>query len=309
MKSTSICQTPQLTKLLFFFVAAIATLSANCVGQTVMLSLGTLTIDGTMDDDRAVVRYGTRDRIVVRLNGMVYRFAEADVDRIQFFGGYGDDDFINNTSIMAFASGGPDSDYLVASTGVAEYYGDSGEDTLVGGTESDFLCGGPDADLIYGNASGDTIYGDACRRRPREEFELRDVQLLEYEEEEYMDGDDVIYAGAGDDRVYGNGGNDRIFAGSGNDFASGDDGEDRIFGSSGEDCLEGGFGDDFLNGGSSNDTLAGGYDNDRLFGMSGDDNLFGGDGVDELNGGSGNNVEIQDGPNYCEGDNEEPSSP
>lgn len=306
MRSTSFFRTPPLTKLLFFFVATIATLSAHCTGQTVMLSFGTLTIDGTMDDDRAVVRNGTRNRVVVRLNRTVYYFDAADIDRIQFFGRSGDDDFINNTGIRAFAYGGPGADYLVASTGVAEYYGDSGDDTLVGGTQRDFLYGNADDDLIYGNGGNDVIYGDLQFRDEPTTVGEQFISFDNEEECEFEDGDDLIFSGAGDDRVFGNGGNDRIYAGSGNDFVNCGDGADRVFGSSGDDCLEGDNGDDFLNGGSGNDNLAGGFNNDRLFGMSGDDNLFGGNGVDQLNGGSGNNTEIQNGPNFCdEGEPEE----
>lgn len=286
-----------------------------------MLNFGTLSINGTMENDRAVVRNAARGMILVRLNGQAFRFPSGDVDRIEFFGGNGDDDFINNTSIRAYAYGGPGADYLVASTGPARYYGDSGDDTLVGGTQRDFLYGNADDDLIYGNGGDDVIHGD--REFRDEPTALRESAVcfiegdgeMEEEECEFVEGDDLIYAGAGNDTVFGNGGDDEIFAGSGNDFVSCGDGEDRVFGSSGDDCLEGNDGDDFLNGGSGNDSLAGGYDNDRLFGMSGDDNLFGGDGMDQLNGGSGSNTEIQDGPNYCdefeeiEEEIEEPQTP
>ncbi len=293
---------PGCAKPILLVAAAMVLLSTQCYGQSVTLASGTVRIEGTSGNDRATVRKGARNQVIVKLNRKVFRFAGMDVLRIQFYGYQGNDYFFNNSNLPAQASGGMGDDYLFASTGTADFFGESGDDILVGGSQRDFLFGNAGSDLIFGNAGNDLIYGDEMFYT----LLRRDVQEGENfnEDERFEAGDDLIYAGAGNDYVEGNGGDDRVYAGSGNDVVKAHSGNDRVFGSSGDDCLEGGDGDDFLNGGSGADRLAGGFDNDRLFGMSGNDILYGGNGLDRLNGGSGIDVEIQNGPNYCEGDEE-----
>lgn len=293
---------PSSIKQLGLVVALGLVLSTPTFGQSVNLALGTVVIEGTSGNDKATVRQGARDVVIVKLNGQVFRFPGEDVDRIEFSGLQGDDDFYNHSSLPATAFGDSGDDYLFASIGFAQFIGGSGEDVLVGGRERDHLYGGPDDDLIYGNGGNDLIFGDVLPRIRRgiEFIAFEMEEECEDEDECFQQGDDLIFAGAGNDSVWGNGGDDNIYAASGDDFVRGQSGNDRIFGSSGDDCLEGGDGDDFLNGGSGADQLAGGFDNDRLFGMSGADFLFGGNGLDQLNGGSGNDVTIQNGPNFCE---------
>ncbi|WP_143671240.1 calcium-binding protein [Streptomyces sp. Ru87] len=110
--------------------------------------------------------------------------------------------------------GGPGDDSLNG-TGHELLYGDGGNDTLVGGSQSggdgDDLLSAPDYGAT-GGAGNDTLIG--------------------------TDADDTLYGGtghdsllgrAGDDTLYGNSGNDFLYGGGGTDTLSGGPGSDRLF--------------------------------------------------------------------------------
>ena len=115
------------------------------------------------------------------------------------------------------------------------YFGEAGDDFLVGGSEDSRLLGGEGADEINTN-----------------------------------EGNDSISAGGGDDTVFGGPGNDTVNAGSGHDVVHGDhDWRPGV----GDDLLLGGDGDDALYGEGGNDTLHGGTGLNVLDAGSGDDQV------------------------------------
>ena len=88
--------------------------------------------------------------------------------------------------------------------------GDSGNDTLIAGTDDDTLLGGAGDDSLSGQAGNDDLLGGP--------------------------GDDTLNGQAGDDNLYG---------GAGADHLAGDAGRDGLFGGIGDaDVLDGGAGDD-----------------------------------------------------------------
>ncbi len=142
-----------------------------------------------------------------------------------------------------------------------QFYGNGGNDTMLGLGGDDQLYGGNDQDLIYGGAGDDLLSGDA--------------------------GKDTLDGGDGNDTLYGGDGEDSLIGGAGDDILSGGQGQDTLFGGDGNDNLSGGDGDDQLDGGAGNDTLDGGQGQDKLYGGAGDDSLYGGTGDDKLYGGAG----------------------
>ncbi|MBI3411115.1 MAG: hypothetical protein HY040_22500 [Planctomycetes bacterium] len=81
-------------------------------------------------------------------------------------------------------------------------YGDSGNDTLLGGNGRN---------ILYGGDGNDTLTGGA--------------------------GDDLLYGGYGNDKLYGRGGNDLVYGEAGDDYLSGGAGNDFLTGGSGSDTF------------------------------------------------------------------------
>ncbi len=222
----------------------------------VRLEGGTLTIDGTIWADDAVVSLNADGDVVVDLHrdtgtaasavmvadsgndpppvNTLNVFARTDVTDILFRGHDGDDDFRNDTPIPSTAEGGAGADYLV------------------GGSADDRLYGGADNDRVFGSLGNDWLYGG--------------------------DHDDYLYGSAGDDVLVGEAGNDQLLGSAGHDALYGDHIKSLGF-------LGLAGGDDYLDGGTGNDTLRGGKGNDSLFGRHGVDDLDAGAGNDYLDGG------------------------
>jgi hypothetical protein len=171
--------------------------------------LGTLRIDGSGLADVAEVHY-EGDQVVGVLNGQVSAFPAAEVRRIAFDGGDGDDRFTNKTALPATIQGG------------------RGNDTLIGGDGFDSILGGEGDDVLYGGRGNDMLAGD------------------DYDPDlgYYGDGDDVLFGGDGDDTLIGSGGNDRLLGEADNDVLYGHDGDDVLDGGGGFDSLWGGRGAD-----------------------------------------------------------------
>ena len=121
------------------------------------------------------------------------------------------------------------------------YYGDAGDDLLVGGSDDDWMFGdgysGQGNDTLIGNEGDDHLDGG--------------------------EGDDLIYGGSDQDRISGGKGQDSLYGGQGNDNLRGDEGDDLIHGDSGRDHVDGGEGKDSLYGGQGNDFYSGGDDQER----------------------------------------------
>ncbi|SHI36903.1 Hint domain-containing protein [Wenxinia saemankumensis] len=174
---------------------------------------------------------------------------------------------------------------------MAEYFGGSSNDTLVGTTGRDTISGNAGNDTLDGSGDDDTIYGG----------DGNDV-LLGGPGADSLDGgggDDVLQGGSGTDRLTAgpgadtlNGGtdNDTLWGGADDDRLYGGGADDTVFGGTGADTLSGGDGADRLHAGDDDDTLYGGAGNDALFGEGGRDTLQGGTGADVIDGGLGSDT-------------------
>lgn len=96
--------------------------------------------------------------------------------------------------------------------------GNSGDDTIIGGSGDDQFNGNAGDDSISGGGGDDKINGNA--------------------------GDDTIDGGDGDDTLKGNEGDDELSGGAGNDDIKGGEGDDTVDGGEGNDSLGGGDGFD-----------------------------------------------------------------
>ncbi len=81
--------------------------------------------------------------LTVTYDGIDYTYDKADVNAVAGLGGPTDDNFTNNTSIRSV------------------FYGQGGDDTLLGGSAGDVLKGGNGDDVIDGRGGKDDITGDA----------------------------------------------------------------------------------------------------------------------------------------------------
>lgn len=171
-------------------------------------------------------------------------------------------DYVHLTNVsFAQVYGGEGDDELVVKdlgAGQVRFFGDEGNDLLVGGQFDDHLVGGQGGDSIHGNGGDDLIRGDLNNKTGQ------DGQ---------GGGDDFIYAGAGNDRVGGKGGDDYIYGDRGNDKLWGDEGDDIIYGGLDTDFLSGQAGNDYLDGGVGSPYWKNYSAPDRLLGGSGDDTL------------------------------------
>lgn len=145
-------------------------------------------------------------------------------------------------------------DFGGRATGV-NFFGDFGDDFVIGSDFNDTLNGGQDNDTLSGAG-----------------------------------GADSLFAGPGNDVLYGGAGNDQLVGAQGADTLDGGDGDDTLIGGTstnafaqpgdGADVLRGGAGTDVLRGADGDDRLEGGTGDDNLRGDAGNDYLDGGDGVD-----------------------------
>lgn len=198
--------------------------------------------------------------------------------------------------------GGSGNDTLYAGRAVNgnKFYGDDGNDVIIGeeaedtfGGANDEFHGGSGEDTLTGNEGNDSLYGD----------EGEDVL-------EGNAGDDTLEGGSGNDKLYGAEGADTIRGGDGADEIEGADDGDKLFGDGGNDRILGGAGSDWIIGGEGDDLIDAGLDddivlgdlgtivsllkatgiegkgNDVISGGAGHDTLFGADGDDQIYGGA-----------------------
>ncbi len=206
-------------------------------------------------------------------------FPTAIVNRIDFFGNAGADDFVNYTHIDVIAEGGSGNDSLVGGSGDDDLRGRDGNDTLVGGFGNDSLYGGDWGDDLYGNHGNDVLAGNAGSD-----------ELYGMDGYDTLSGgthNDTLDGGNHNDYLSGDGSSDDIFGGNGNDRAYGGSGYDDIFGQNGNDSLYGGTGNDLITGQAGNDFVYGEANNDTVYGYTGNDLVSGGDGDDSVSGWSG----------------------
>jgi Ca2+-binding RTX toxin-like protein len=213
------------------------------------------------------------------------------------------------------ASGGGQDDVLLGNDLHNNFYGEGGNDRIVGGAGSDYISAGEGIDLVdysaetgtlavFVNLDSSTVYMGLAPERARDSFGNLDI-LLDVEQvtgtalNDFVQGNgsanrislgaggDEALGLAGDDLLIGAEGNDRLEGGSGNDRLEGGEGNDLLLGDSGDDSIEGGGGDDEIYAMEGNDVLLGGAGTDVIGGGDGDDDIQGGDGGDSLFGEAG----------------------
>lgn len=218
---------------------------------------GRLTFRGG-DGNESVQAVESDGLIHFEINGSpAFTLASESVTQMIFWGGGGNDTFVNRTGARLLAFGGDGDDRLVGGTAADSLYGDSGNDRIEGGDGNDHLYGGAGHDIVLGGDGADKLRGQAGNDQiwgGRGSDPIIDGGA----------GDDELFGEAGDDVIVGNAGNDIGFGGDGNDFISGGDGHDQLFGGLGDDTVSGGRGNDWLDGGIGHDKLWGGADEDRL---------------------------------------------
>ncbi|TWT86556.1 Bifunctional hemolysin/adenylate cyclase precursor [Pseudobythopirellula maris] len=250
------------------------------------LALTTLIISSTSEANSVVVSESTSDMIQVRQDvlgvELVTSYPKALVTSLRFYGGAGDDRFINETDIELFAEGNGGDDYFQGGSGDDILHGGDGNDTIRGGAGADYIAGNLGDDHLTGGAGDDLMFGG-----------VGDDHL------EGHDGDDTLYGGDGNDRLDGNNGDDHLEGNAGRDIIHGGIGNDKLYGHQGSDILigegganyiEGNDGNDYLSGGSGADRMIGGEGNDRILGFGGDDRLTGGNGNDVIYGHDGDDM-------------------
>jgi Ca2+-binding RTX toxin-like protein len=238
------------------------------------LSANVLLINGTSADDKVSVS-SRGGQLVVQFNGKEKAFDATHAEFIVFYGGRGDDQFVNKTSVKVHqAFGGAGNDHLVGGSNVDVLYGDAGNDRLEGGDGNDVLSGGDGKDALYGQGGADRLFGESDTTPQKSQGN----QISAYDQALA----DLLDGGAGDDALYGGLGNDVLKGDAGYDFLYGEWGQDSLYGGAGVDHLFGGDGNDLLFGGAGNDLLHGNAGDDRLDGEAGDDMLNGNHGKDRL---------------------------
>lgn len=182
---------------------------------------------------------------------------------------------------------------IIGGAGSDNLYGNTGDDTIIGGTETSIspwssdlgsnqfvyldntYVGGAGSDLIIAGDGTDAIYTGM----PAGVSDWQDADPL---------SSDTVYGGAGFDQVDGSGGNDVFYGGSGVFEVSTGNGESSVFAGSGSTLVIAGTGGVYMEGGSGTDYLEGGSGADTIFGGTGSSALWGLGGNDYLNGGGGN---------------------
>jgi len=162
----------------------------------------TVVSDNAASDVR-VLQSGSNYVILDLTNGFRKTVAASAVSRVQFFGGAGNDRFVNDVlHLPVSAWGGAGNDYLEGYGGDDYFVGGAGNDTLVGYGGNDALVGGAGDDVLLGMAGNDRLIGG--------------------------DGNDHLNGGAGRDWLWGGNGDDVLIAidGATVDFVEGDAGRD-----------------------------------------------------------------------------------
>jgi Ca2+-binding RTX toxin-like protein len=185
--------------------------------------------------------------VAATVNGQTLYFVPSNVGAIQvnLLGG-ANVVTIDAQMPAATVNGGSGNDYIAASNSVGDvFYGNAGNDTLIGSTGNDSLYGGKGNNLLIGNA-----------------------------------GDDSLTAGTGNSTISGNQGNDTLIAGRGADSLMGGQGNDVIEGGTGNDTMNGGAGNDTITAGAGNNSISGGAGDDTIYAQNGYvDNINGGAGI------------------------------
>ena len=171
----------------------------------------------------------------------------------------------------------------------------SGNDSLIGNSQSNLLSSGAGDDTFVAGDGNDTLVG-GLGNDVADWSAVSSMLTVSLALETYSTGSGVVGAIREIENVSGSSQSDIILADAHSNRLQGLAGNDTIMGLEGQDTLEGGSGSDSLSGGDGNDSLSGGTDTDFLEGVdtldggSGDDTLVGGAANDLLGGGAGNDL-------------------
>ncbi|MEM1186819.1 MAG: choice-of-anchor Q domain-containing protein, partial [Planctomycetota bacterium] len=201
---------------------------------------GVLTVDGPTagDDEIRLATRLVRGERMVALNGVATRIQAEEVTKIIVNGSaFGDRidlarvDGVYFTQLASVAApievyAGAGADVVTASPLGGSYYGEAGDDRIIGSTGVDLLFGGEGDDTLSGHDGDDHLSGDA--------------------------GSDTLLGGAGDDTLRGGAGDDELYGGAGDDTLYGDQGSDTLDAGTGaiesgvpaSENVDGGLGDD-----------------------------------------------------------------
>ena len=245
-------------------------------------------------DDNFRIRQDASGSVIVSARGQTQSFS--NVSLVKGNAGDGDDSVTFDDSVTTDVeiSGGDGDDMLTyKGTGVARFWGEAGDDTLIGGSGDDILDGGAGSDRIIGNGGDDNLHGGSDDDEIHGGFGDDTLRGDGGDDAIYGEtGDDVIYGGLGIDHLDGGLDNDILYGEADADFLTGGDGRDELHGGAGNDHIEGGLGNDTIYGDAGSDYLDGQRSNDVIFGGSDNDQIFGGPGSDELYGEAGNDTII-----------------
>ncbi|HRD75789.1 MAG TPA: calcium-binding protein [Hyphomicrobiaceae bacterium] len=239
------------------------------------------------EDGRLVLAVGTPS---LSLDGsglsteLRYFVPTTDLDEEVANGTTGPDPALIGTSLTTSWIDGlaGDDSIEMAGTGRAHFYGDAGNDTLIGSWNTDTLYGGTGNDQLSGAANADILAGET--------------------------GNDMLDGGAGGDVLDGGDGFDFVSylsatsgltvnlsspdLNTGDAFLDAYEGIEGLVGSSGNDNLTGTSGNDVIYSALGNDIMYGLQGNDTLLGQAGSDIFFGGEGNDFMSGVNGAEVDV-----------------
>jgi Ca2+-binding RTX toxin-like protein len=189
--------------------------------------------------------------------------ADATIEIV--LGGAGDDHLSSDhTTSPRIFYGNAGDDTLVGSDGADRLNGGGGDDSILAGAGDDVLVGGAGRDVLHGESGVDTVsYHYASSPVSVDIDGFSNDGARGERDNVHVDVENVV-GGSGGDRLVGHEGAvnqvaNTLDGGAGNDWLEGRNGDDVLIGGLGEDMLNGGHGADVLRGGLGTDRLIGGY--------------------------------------------------
>jgi serralysin len=146
------------------------------------------------------------------------------------------------------------SDALYGAAGDDALTGEAGNDALFGGDGNDYLTGGSGNDLLSGGSRIDWADYAAATSGVRVDLNDTRAQNTGGAGIDWLSSIERLQGSAFADLLIGNGAANLLKGGSGADTVLGGSGDDQLFGDAGDDRLDGGTGRDYLQGGLGNDT-------------------------------------------------------
>lgn len=261
-------------------------INGQLVQQAEDISVSSLTIVGSGDDDTLIVDYSGGNPIPS--GGLVFAAGTQTIgDTLRIIGGTvttatyslvnATDGVINlDTSSITFTGVEPIVESLTATNRVFTF--SNADDTIVVG-DDDVLSNGLSRISATGTARSIDFKTPTGKLTINAGAGHDNVNVGNLETGPIAvtvtggDGNDTVLTSTGKDSITGGEGDDVLVGGGGNDTIDGGNGNDNITGASGADVIRTGAGNDTVSGGTGNDTVTGG---------TGDDSLDGGADIDQL---------------------------